>query len=219
MTDFDQILDELIVRNGGDEKLGLSGLAVCRSIAALLSSDELDGSAAKTIASLQSLLPPLVVEVAPSSWDFEQLSEADFGHLLSFAARAGAATDGANIAPLPVEEALLRAGEQLAELTSERQRRWDAERMLDEARTELAKHRQALEEVARLLAESEARSGAAAGEDAPVASAEAPEGNLVHFRPRPACEVQECNPSPQSDYSHLDGNGAGLDRFDNRGPT
>jgi hypothetical protein len=83
------IIDELTQRHGGREALGVSGAAVVIQIASLLASGTLGASDARTIASLQELLPaPVAPKAAPGTWDISGLDDPDFGNILSAACRS-----------------------------------------------------------------------------------------------------------------------------------
>jgi hypothetical protein len=195
-AEFDAILDELVTRHGGDRVLGLSGLAVLRQVAALLSAGDLDASGATTIASLTSLLPPLPGPTdEESTWDLSRLTDQQLADLDALAKQA---CGGEPRAESAVEETLRRAADQLTELTSERTKRWAAEDEAHELRsrlcrieTELQQHQDALREVAKALAASEEGKRASAADDAPAASASAGD-NVVRLRPSEAPDCQPC---------------------------
>jgi hypothetical protein len=228
---FDRILDELVVRHGGDEKLGLSGLAVCRSIASLLASDDLDAAGARTIASLQSLLPgqPDEADLAVDEWDLGRLGDDELQALQTMLESVAARCRTAE--PLPTLSDKLcevHASYQrtLSELASERELRNRTETSMHASRSELvrveqdlAKHRAALTEVARALAEAEA-AGKAADEDASYASPGGPNGTATVVklvRPRTPAESPDCEPvTDVSNYDFLEVGGSGSDRFDFR---
>jgi hypothetical protein len=225
---FDRILDELVERHGGDAALGMSGLAVVRQIAALLAAENLDATGARTIASLQSLLPgqPDEADLAVDEWDLTRLSDAELAVLQDTLASIGARCQTTERLP-GIGDRLIesyRAHERtLSELATERELRNRAETSMHSARSELvrveqelSRHRSALQEVAKALAESEAKAGKVAGEGAPAAAPGAGEAhaNVVKLvRPRTPAESPDCEPvTDRTDYGFLGISGS--DRFD-----
>jgi hypothetical protein len=166
-ADFGSIYDGLVSQYGGLDALTTVHLAVLRRLATVLCSD--DAFSAQAITSLTALLPDVPGKAEGSSeWDLSQLSEEDFGALLSIAARAGAlrTPDGASVsvASLPqssVTETLERATERLREMTDLRHRIWAVEAELDAART--------------LRAETEAENGRLRAALAEASGAQAPD--------------------------------------------
>jgi hypothetical protein len=209
---FDAIYAELCEQHGA---VTTAHKAIVRRIAALLAADDLDRSDAATIASLTALLPAAPGKAAEASgWPLLfELSEDDFGNLISLACRAGAfrCPEGGSvsIAPLPAEALVARAGETIEVL-----------------RRDLADTKAALAEVSRLLVEARAgaagagssvvaRSSPSSADIPPAAISRASRANVVRLR-SPA-EADDCRPLDRvSDYSFLDAGTPGS-RFDNAG--
>jgi hypothetical protein len=231
-ADVETIFAELCEQHGGDE-LSTAHKAVIRRIAGLLASDDLDRSDAATVASLQALLPPAPSKAAEASgWPLlDELSEDDWGDLVSLACRAGAfrCVEGGSvsIAPLSAEALLARANETIEGLKRD---------LADtkSAMSELAGQLVALRgDGAGALGSSgvlghppsadiapEAVLRAPPGGDKGINSVDtplgAPDGNVVRLRTPQ--EADDCKPLDRvSDYSFLS-IGTGASRFDNPGP-
>jgi hypothetical protein len=159
MSGFDQILDELVERHGGDAALGASGLAVVRQVAALIASDTpLDAAGAKAVESLMRPAAPAKTE-GSSEWNLELLDDLEFDDLLRLAAKATSTPvmgeDGKlSIVPPPDEVAKRIRAEDLMHAATSRAAR---------AEEELAHTRAALKRVAALLVEAEAKASGAPG--------------------------------------------------------
>jgi hypothetical protein len=218
------IADELTERHGGCELLGVSGRAIVFQIASLLAGD-MNRTDAATIAALKGLLPvPAEADEADlASLDLSRLSDAELEALSSVLSDVAAKCATTTALPTFSDRLVASFGERdrvVAELAAERRLRWDQQSALDEARRsaavaegEAARLRAALAEAAGAIAAAKAAAGTSSAENAPAGSAEAPGANVVRLRPPGEC--QECNPSPQTDYSWLSGTAG--DRFDNDG--
>jgi hypothetical protein len=156
-------------------------------------------------------------------WDLTKLNDSEF-ELLQSVLQSVAGKCAVGEPPPSVGDRLieLHAKHQatVVELDRERDRAWKLEDALHSTRSELvrteselSRHRRALEEVARALAESEAK----ATEVASAGSSRGPD-NVVPIKRTPA-ESPDCTPvTDRSDYSFLDV-GSGSDRFGHRGPA
>jgi hypothetical protein len=206
---FTAIFDDLLERHRPvSGELGPAHVAIVRQASALLASDEVSAADARSATALLSMLPgqPDEADLAPDQWDLSRLSDAELHVLQDTLQSIGARCQTSEPQPAFGDRlaASYRAHERtLSELTSEREMRWQAENSMHAARSELARveqelsrHRSALQEVAKALAESEAKAGKVAGEDASTASARGPGGsvNVVPMRKLSPQESSDCLP-------------------------